>query len=451
MGNRVNIRTTKGRNRGTVLEKEGDFYDILVEGTNEKQTISAKSVVGKPPQPKSMLVKAQTGKVDRAFSQSDPRFYNGQAICGIQARQNADPMVQAKQVLQVVNGVTKDLASLLSQDLHSTREETKRQKSKDLPVITPLKPGRVFPLEAAAAVVELNSTDGTRQTTMETIMAKTHKMEERVRVRREKAQKISTHSTDDTDGAEPSEDETLAGVEDEVKRDKKQTKDVRKKPAGLLTRAMKILGKASQSIPSSDRALAQALCAVGLEFLFWGGALDFDTTSSESILLEQLGNFIDLSPQRLRAHLFVLGTDRSKRQLEIFRNTIEKPLVAMLKFCLTEKLIIESKQGLQYRRVYLVEKRRQELHALWRFVNPTSQPRGATDDSLRLCINYSDALRPPVKLKLTQIKQFSAGGQAASSSSCEKVATLPRLVSQNAASVSTLTFSTEKNKKYLYK
>merc|ERR1712159_710842 len=80
------------------------------------------------------------------------------------------------------------------------------------------------------------------------------------------------------------------------------------KRAGLLKRAMKILGPASLPIPSSDRKLAQVLCTVGVEFLYWGGTFVFEPqwAKTDGIFLEQLGDFVGIQPQRLQTPGFAL-------------------------------------------------------------------------------------------------------------------------------------------------
>ena len=98
---------------------------------------------------------------------------------------------------------------------------------------------------------------------------------------------------------------------------------------------------------------------------------------------------------------FALGGDRFKRQLENWRDKIERPLADLLKFCLRENVISLSSSEGQPQRVLLNERRREDMRALWRLLDPSLQPRGAMNDSLRVCINHTEMLKPPPMFKVS--------------------------------------------------
>ena len=86
----------------------------------------------------------------------------------------------------------------------------------------------------------------------------------------------------DTNSSEGEEEEIAEGVE-EHKSPMNQIKKVKKKGkksievlhASLIQRAMKVLGKSSRPVMTSQRDLALKLCSVGIEYLYWGGTLYF--------------------------------------------------------------------------------------------------------------------------------------------------------------------------------
>ena len=88
-------------------------------------------------------------------------------------------------------------------------------------------------------------------------------------------------------------------------------------------------------------------------------------------------------------------------QLENWRDKIERPLADLLKFCVRENIISLSNSEGQSQRVLLNERRREDIRALWRFLDPSLQPRGAMNDSLRVCVNHTEMLKPPPMFKVS--------------------------------------------------
>ena len=91
--------------------------------------------------------------------------------------------------------------------------------------------------------------------------------------------------------------------------------------------------------------------------MYWGGTLVFEPqwAKTDGVFLEQLGDFVGIQPQRLQTPGFALGGDRFKRQLENWRDKIERPLADLLKFCLRENVISLSSSEGQPQRVLLNE------------------------------------------------------------------------------------------------
>ena len=438
-GNRARIKLRGLKNKyGTILQQvkgdDGQAFEVLVEGEQGKRTVPRGSIRGSPGCSKSMLVKIKKEtRLERKFSTRDPRNYAGQTTCGIQSRRSCDPIVQSKQALRVVGGVTRDLAVLLLQDQPSKyRRGPDRKPTKLNGKVKPLQAGRVFPLEAAAALFnpEREAVDNVEEVEM---MQKVHAMQSEIKVSlhhsssdgssSESSSSKSSSSgsdnddSDDDDSDNDDSDNDSSGSNNEnakmkAKKKAKLKKDnsdgsrkmsPEEKRSRLLKRAMKILGPASLPIPASDRKLAQILCTIGVEFLYWGGTLVFEPqwAKTDGVFLEQLGDFVGIQPQRLQTPGFALGGDRFKRQLENWRDKIERPLADLLKFCLRENVISLSSSEGQPQRVLLNERRREDMRALWRLLDPSLQPRGAMNDSLRVCINHTEMLKPPPMFKVS--------------------------------------------------
>ena len=449
-GNRVKVTHNGRKVFGTILRKKGKYdnddeqkdeeqidivYEVLVDSQG-KQNIPSRCISGKPRKGKSMLLK--TTKEKRSSKRSitknkgpikDPAFFVPKTTCGIQARQNADPEIQSKQVLTVVNGVTTDMRNLFMPP-----SELK---------VGAIPRGRVLPMEVAAAICDNNKilkkkrarkksggnddeekTDkGDGIVALEEgkdlgIMDKIRCLESNVKVRNNPSKSDDEEIEEkDTNSSEGEEEEIAEGVE-EHKSPMNQIKKVKKKGkksievlhASLIQRAMKVLGKSSRPVMTSQRDLALKLCSVGIEYLYWGGTLYFPPKKdvTEGILLEQLGDFIGLSPHRMQTTPgFALGGDRSKRLLDQLKDIIEQPLSALLKFLILENILTVSKEG---EKICLLERKRMDLRVLWRFLDPSLLPKGIVDDSLRVCINHADLLKRPPAFKKSppQLKTLAA-------------------------------------------